>query len=75
MVYTCILLKFFLSTNQTSFLFQDITHKSQNSYSQDEVKAIFMQVGFRIISIESSVKKYTFPDFSSLLSKHIIFLF
>ncbi|CAI6361977.1 unnamed protein product [Macrosiphum euphorbiae] len=37
-------------------------------YSPDEIKDIFTKAGFRIINIESSVKKYTFPDFSSLLS-------
>jgi len=45
---------------------------SQNVYSPDEIKDIFTKAGFRIINLESSVKKYTFPDFSSLLSNYII---
>jgi len=44
---------------------------SQNKvYSQDEIRDIFTKTGFRIISLESSVKKYEFPDFSSLLSNY-----
>jgi len=43
---------------------------SHTFYSQDEVKSIFIEAGFRIISIESNLKKYTFPDFSSLLSNY-----
>lgn len=47
---------------------------SHNFYSQEEVKDIFIAAGFQIISIESSVQKYTFPDFSSLLSNYLILL-
>jgi len=48
---------------------------SQNVYSQDEIRGIFTKAGFRIINLESSVKKYTFPDFSSLLSNYNNFNF
>ncbi|KAL4098909.1 hypothetical protein QTP88_023425 [Uroleucon formosanum] len=47
---------------------EDIKQISQNTYSRDEMRDIFTKAGFRIINLESSVKKYTFPDFSSLLS-------
>ncbi|XP_060865766.1 LOW QUALITY PROTEIN: juvenile hormone acid O-methyltransferase-like [Metopolophium dirhodum] len=47
---------------------KDIKQMSQNVYSQDEIRDIFTKAGFRIINLESSIKKYTFPDFPSLLS-------
>lgn len=48
---------------------------SQVKYTQDEVREMFMKAGFRIINIESNVKKYTFPNFSSLLSNYHHLLF
>ncbi|XP_026819791.1 juvenile hormone acid O-methyltransferase-like [Rhopalosiphum maidis] len=47
---------------------KDIKQISQDSYSQDELKEMLIKAGFRIINLESTVKKYTFPDFSSLLN-------
>lgn len=43
---------------------------SHDLYSRDEMKEIFIKAGFRIINLETNVKKYTFPDFSSLLSNY-----
>ncbi|XP_025206653.1 juvenile hormone acid O-methyltransferase-like [Melanaphis sacchari] len=40
---------------------------SNDLYSQDEVREMFINAGFRIINLESKVKKYTFSDLSSLL--------
>jgi len=48
---------------------------SYDLYSQDEIREIFIKAGFRIINLESSIKKYTFPDFSSLLSNYDHYIF
>lgn len=47
---------------------------STNVHSQEDMEAIFVKAGFRIIHIESNTKKYTFPDLSSLLSNVLEFL-
>ncbi|XP_026812473.1 juvenile hormone acid O-methyltransferase-like isoform X1 [Rhopalosiphum maidis] len=45
---------------------KDIKQSLNNS--QDEIRDIFIKAGFRIINLESSVKKYTFSDLSSYLN-------
>ncbi|XP_060840999.1 juvenile hormone acid O-methyltransferase-like isoform X2 [Rhopalosiphum padi] len=47
---------------------KDIKYKFHNLYSQDEMREIFIKAGFRIIHLESNVKKYTFSDLSSFLN-------
>nr|AHW46050.1 juvenile hormone acid methyltransferase [Aphis gossypii] len=47
---------------------KDLKQISHDLYSQDEMREIFIKAGFRIINLETNVKKYTFPDFSSLLN-------
>lgn len=42
-------------------------------HSQEDIKYVFIKAGFRIIHIESNVKKYTFPDISSLLGNIFFF--
>ncbi|VVC26995.1 Hypothetical protein CINCED_3A022699 [Cinara cedri] len=46
----------------------DIIQKAQTIYSEEEVKLLFIKAGFKVISIESSIKKHTYPDFTSFLS-------
>ncbi|XP_025421230.1 juvenile hormone acid O-methyltransferase isoform X2 [Sipha flava] len=48
-------------------IFVKDTRQPNNSYSQDEVKTMFIEAGFRIINSESSVRKYTYPDLTSIL--------
>jgi len=43
---------------------------SQDSYSRDELRGMFIEAGFRVINVESRVKKYTYLNFSSLLSNY-----
>ncbi|XP_050441411.1 juvenile hormone acid O-methyltransferase isoform X1 [Adelges cooleyi] len=46
---------------------KDIKHLS-STYSKEEVEALFVNAGFRIIEIESNIKTYTFQDLSSVLN-------
>lgn len=46
----------------------------QPIHTQDEMKAVLFKTGLRIISLESGIVKYTFPDFSSFLSNYSILL-
>lgn len=41
--------------------------------SQEDIEDFIVKAGFRIIHIESSVKKYTFPDIKSLLGNTLLF--
>jgi len=41
---------------------------SHINYSPDEVKTMFVEAGFRIISIDSNSRKFTYPDLSSFLN-------
>ncbi|KAL5239346.1 hypothetical protein ACI65C_006756 [Semiaphis heraclei] len=47
---------------------KDIKHMSQDSYPRDQLRGMFIEAGFRVINVESRVKKYTYPNFSSLLN-------
>ncbi|XP_025191913.1 juvenile hormone acid O-methyltransferase-like [Melanaphis sacchari] len=47
---------------------KDLKQISYDFYSQDKMRETIIKAGFRIINLELSVKKYTFPDMSSLLS-------
>jgi len=48
--------------------YMDVTKlKSLNIYSKDEIIALFIKAGFRVISVESDAKKFIFPDFSSYI--------
>eukprot|EP00102_Acyrthosiphon_pisum_P021025 XP_016658235.1 PREDICTED: juvenile hormone acid O-methyltransferase-like [Acyrthosiphon pisum] len=49
---------------------KDVKQMSQDSFSQDELREMFIKAGFRIINIESSVKTYTYPNYSSFLGNH-----
>lgn len=51
-------------------LMQDLQHTAQDSFSQDELREMFVNAGFRIINMESSVKKYAYPDISSFLGNY-----
>jgi len=43
---------------------------SQDTFSQDDLREMFIKAGFRIINMESSVKTYTYPDYSSFLGNY-----
>ncbi|KAE9531301.1 hypothetical protein AGLY_010507 [Aphis glycines] len=47
---------------------KDVKQTSHVLYSQDELREIIIKAGFRIINLESSVKKYTYSDLPSLLN-------
>ncbi|CAI6367443.1 unnamed protein product [Macrosiphum euphorbiae] len=46
---------------------KDVKQMSQDSFSKDDLREMFIKAGFRIINMESSVKTYTYPDYSSCL--------
>lgn len=43
---------------------------SQDAVNYDEVISLFTTAGFRLVSIDTNVKKYTFPDLASVLSTY-----
>ncbi|XP_026813779.1 juvenile hormone acid O-methyltransferase-like isoform X2 [Rhopalosiphum maidis] len=47
---------------------KDIKKMFHNLYSQDEIRDIFIKAGFRVINLESSIKKYSFSDLPTFLN-------
>lgn len=42
--------------------------------SKEEIEALVINAGFRILKIETSIKTYTFPNFASLLSNFFYYI-
>ncbi|KAF0720152.1 juvenile hormone acid O-methyltransferase-like [Aphis craccivora] len=57
----------FMDTEWQKYI-KDVKQMSHDLDARDEIKEIVIKAGFRIINLESSVKKFTFSDLSTLLN-------